>query len=115
MANFVDVNSPPQYEADVFIGFDNKVNDYIAHWLDGFGAAGARVVARGVREGQRLVITFPYAEGAFRDTFIWRPTTQSWSLLLESQSVDGTWSIFASYTLTRRAKRQTRSSANRAP
>jgi hypothetical protein len=102
--HMIDATSPPQYEADVFIGFDHKANDYVAHWLDRFGAAGARVVARGVREGQRLVLTFPYAEGAFRDTFNWQPTTQSWSLLLESQAVDGTWSPFASYTLTRRAK-----------
>ena len=66
--HMVDVASPPQYEADLFIGFDSKANDYIAHWLDQFGAAGARVVARGDRQGQRLVLTFPYAEGAFRDT-----------------------------------------------
>jgi hypothetical protein len=102
--HMIDVNSPPHYEADVFIGFDHQANDYIAHWLDQFGAGGARVVARGVREGQRLVITFPYAEGAFRDTFIWRPPTESWSRLLESQAVDGTWSTFANYTLARRAK-----------
>jgi hypothetical protein len=103
--HMIDASPPPQYEADVFIGFDHQANDYIAHWLDRFGAAGARVVARGVREGQHLVITFPYAEGAFRDTFIWRPTMQSWTLLLESQAVDGSWSTFANYTLTRRAKR----------
>lgn len=102
--HMIDASSPPQYEADVFIGFDPKANDYVAHWLDRFGAAGARVVGRGVRDGERLVITFPYAEGAFRDTFIRQPTTRSWSLLLESQAVDGTWSTFASYTLARRAK-----------
>src|SRR5882757_7033527 len=87
--HIIDLSSPPRYEAEVFIGFDHKANDYIAHWLDRFGAAGARVVARGSREGQRLVMVFPYTEGAFRDTFIWRPTTQSWSLHLESQAADG--------------------------
>ncbi len=45
----IDASSPPQYEADVFIGFDTKAKDYIAHWLDNFGAPGARVVARGER------------------------------------------------------------------
>jgi hypothetical protein len=102
--HMVDAGSPPKYEADVFIGFDPRANDYVAHWLDRFGAAGARVVASGVREGQRLVITFPYAESAFRDTFVWLPTTQSWSLLLESQAANGTWSTFANYSLTRRAR-----------
>jgi hypothetical protein len=102
--HMVDVGSPPKYEADVFIGFDPKAHDYIAHWLDRFGAAGARVIARGEREGQRLVLTFPYPEGAFRDTFTWQPESGSWSLLLESQRADGSWSTFASYTLTRRAR-----------
>ena len=87
----IDAASPPQYEADLFIGFDPKANDYIAHWLDNFGAAGARVVARGDRQGQSLVIIFPYAEGAFRDTFTWQPATTSWSLLMESQHSDATW------------------------
>jgi hypothetical protein len=101
--HMVDVGSPPRYEADLFLGFDPKANDYIAHWLDRFGAAGARVVGQGSRIGEQLVVTFPYAEGAFRDTFTWRPATESWALLLESQASNGTWSTFASYTLTRRA------------
>jgi len=91
----------PRYEADVFIGFDPETKDYIAHWLDRFGAPGARVVARGERQNQRLVLNFPYTEGAFRDTLTWHPASVSWSLLLESQHADGTWSTFASYSLTR--------------
>ena len=103
--HMVDVASPPQYEAELFIGFDSKANDFVAHWLDRFGAAGARVVASGTRQGQRLVLNFPYAEGAFRDTFLWRPASTSWTLLLESQRADGSWGSFASYTLTPRAAR----------
>jgi hypothetical protein len=99
--HMLDVNSPPRYEAELFVGFDHQGHDYIAHWLDRFGAAGARVVARGVRRDEQLVLMFPYAEGAFRDTFTWLPASQSWTLLLESQQASGTWSTFASYTLTR--------------
>jgi hypothetical protein len=99
--HMIDADSKPPYEADVFIGFDPKANDYIAHWLDRFGAAGARVVARGERRGQQLVLIFPYAEGAFRDTFTWHPESGSWSLLLESQGGDKTWSTFADYRLIR--------------
>jgi hypothetical protein len=100
--HMVDVGTPPQYEALLFIGFDPKAADFVAHWLDQFGAAGARVVATGTREGQRLVLHFPYAEGAFRDTFLWQPASSSWTLLLESQRADGSWTTFASYTLARR-------------
>jgi len=103
--HMVDTGPPPQYEADVFIGFDAKANDYIVHWLDRFGAPGARVVGRGERQGQRLLFTFPYADGAFRDTLTWQPNSKSWSLLLESQGGNGTWSTFATYTLIRGASR----------
>jgi hypothetical protein len=101
--HMVDGHLPPQYEAEVYIGFDAKANDFIAHWLDRFGAAGARVVARGGRKGQQLILVFPYAEGAFRDTLTWQPANRTWSLLLESQSTDNTWSTFASYTLIPRS------------
>ena len=99
--HMIDAEPTPAYEADVFIGFDAQRHDFIAHWLDRFGAAGARVVASGRREGQHLVVIFPYADAAFRDTFTFMPETGAWSLLLESQKSDGTWSTFATYTLTR--------------
>jgi hypothetical protein len=99
--HMIDVEAPPRYEAEVFIGFDPKAHDYIAHWLDRFGAGGARVFATGERHGERLVLNFPYTDGAFRDTFTWLPASRSWTLLLESQKADGRWSTFASYTLTR--------------
>jgi hypothetical protein len=66
--HMIDVASPPRYEAAIFIGFDPKAHDYVAHWLDRFGAAGARVVAQGKRVGEQLVITCPYADGPFRET-----------------------------------------------
>lgn len=99
--NIVDSASPPAYVASVYLGFDRKQQDYVAHWLDQFGAAGARVVATGKREGQTLVLLFPYAEGAFRDTFTLAADGGSGTLLLESQANNGGWSTFASYRLTR--------------
>jgi hypothetical protein len=99
--HMIDAEPTPQYEADVFLGFDAQRHDFVAHWLDRFGAAGARVVASGRRDGPRLVVIFPYASGAFRDTFTFMPEAGAWSLLLEAQKPDGTWSTFATYSLTR--------------
>lgn len=99
--HMVDVEVPPRYEAEVFIGFDASAGDYVTHWLDRFGAGGARVVATGKREGERLVIVFPYAENPFRDTFTFEPNARTWSLLLEAQGRDGSWSTFAAYKLVR--------------
>jgi hypothetical protein len=73
----------------------------VAHWLDRFGATGARVVATGHRDGERLILTFPYAGGAFRDTFTFEPKSGTWTLLLEAQEPSGSWSKFATYTFVR--------------
>ena len=44
--SLVDAAGPPGYAAHVYLSFDPKAGDYIAHWLDRFGAAGARVVGQ---------------------------------------------------------------------
>ena len=99
--HMIDAAPAPTYEADLFLGYDPKAGDYIGHWLDRFGAAGARVVATGKRHDETLVIQFPYAEGAFKDTFVFDSKSRTWSLLIESQAQGGAWSNFATYTLTR--------------
>jgi hypothetical protein len=97
-----DVAKPPGYVADVFFGYDAKADDYVVHWIDQFGAPGARVVATGQLTDRTLVFTFPYAEGAFRDTLTLAPEAATGSLLIEAQKPDGSWSTFASYRLARR-------------
>jgi hypothetical protein len=96
-----DKAKPPQYQADFFLGYDKNKHDYIGHWLDQFGAAGARVVAEGHRDGNTLVLLFPYADGAFRNTFTYDPDKRLWTWLLESQEKDGKWSTFAKYDVTK--------------
>jgi hypothetical protein len=103
--HMIDAAEAPTYEADLFLGYDAHADDYIAHWLDRFGAAGARVVGNGKRKGETLVIQFPYADAAFKDTFVYDPNKDSWSLLIESQKPGGEWSNFATYTLVHAASK----------
>lgn len=102
--HMIDAAEVPSYEADLFLGYDARADDYIGHWLDRFGAAGARVVANGNRKGETLVIQFPYAEAAFKDTFVYDSRARTWSLLIESQAAGGAWSSFATYTLVPAAR-----------
>jgi hypothetical protein len=102
LLHMVDAAPSPSYEADVFLGYDATVHDYVVHWLDKYGAGGARVVATGKREGERLVVIFPYSTGAFRDTFGGDPRTGHWTLLIESQESSGSWTKFGSYQISRR-------------
>jgi hypothetical protein len=99
--HMIDVDPDPKYEADVYIGVDPRRHDFIAHWLDRFGAAGARVVGTGKRDDAHLVVIFPYVTGAFRDTFTFMPDSGTWSLVLEAQKPSGSWSTFATYSLVR--------------
>lgn len=98
--DMADGHAPPDYEASLFLGYDPKAGDVIAHWLDQFGAAGARVVATGRLADGRLVLAFPYAEGAFRDTFTLEGP-DAWALVIEGQAADGHWSPFARYRVSR--------------
>jgi hypothetical protein len=97
--HMIDAAEVPTYEADLFLGYDARVDDYIAHWLDRFGAAGARVVGSGKRKGATLVLQFPYADAQFKDTLIYDANADTWSLLIESQKPGGEWSQFATYNL----------------
>jgi hypothetical protein len=112
--HMIDAALDPQYVADVFIGYDAGRRDFIAHWLDRFGAAGARVVATGSRQGDQLIVQFPYADGAFRDTFTWIGERGEWQLLLETQQPNGQWTTFAHYTLRRATGARPAAGAQRA-
>lgn len=105
--HMIDAAEAPTYEADLFLGYDARADDYIGHWLDRFGAAGARAVASGKRQAETLIIQFPYADAAFKDTFVYDPKSHAWSLLIESQKPGGGWSNFATYTLVHPARKTT--------
>lgn len=97
-----DVNRPPAYEARVFMGVDSAGGRYIVHWLDRFGAAFSIPHATGDARGDTLVFTFPYPSGAFRDTFTYHPSTDTWYFRLESADSTGGWRLFAEYDVRRR-------------
>jgi hypothetical protein len=104
--HMIDAAKPSQYQADVFFGYDDKAGDFIVHWLDTSGAAGARVVATGHRDGERLVVVFPYAAGTLRDTFQRDTSRGTWTVLVESREQAGTWSAFGNFRLTRPMKQE---------
>lgn len=104
--HIVDAAKPSKYQAEVFLGYDDEAGDFIIHWPDTWGAAGARVVATGHRDGERLVVVFPYAAGPLRDTFQRDRAGGTWNVLVESQAKDGTWSPFGNFRLTRPTKQK---------
>ena len=41
-----DLNTPPQYEANIYLGYDNASDRYVAHWIAGVvtGPLGGRTI-----------------------------------------------------------------------
>jgi hypothetical protein len=100
--HMLDVNQPPAYEARVFIGVDSINGQYIAHWLDRFGAAYSIPHATGTARGDTLVLTFPYRSGSFRDTFVYNARADSWFFRLEAADSTAGWRLFAEYQVRHR-------------
>lgn len=95
-----DVSQPPRYEARVLIGRSKKKGDYVAHWLDGFGADGARVVGTGAATASGLELRFPYEGGPFRDRFEFGKDGR-FTLVIDALGADGGSEHFAAYTFVR--------------
>lgn len=101
--HMVDVrNTPPQYEARVFIGADTVPGRLLGHWLDSFGAAYSVPPATGVATGDSLTLDFPYPHGAFHDTFVYHAATDTWTIRLDAADGSGGWKRFAEYRARRR-------------
>jgi hypothetical protein len=97
-----DVTDPPAYEANLLIGIDSSKNEYVAHWLDSFGGAGARVVGLGPITAEGIEIVYPYTEQRFRNTFNYAADTDEWTLVIESAQKSGEWSVFAKYRIVKK-------------
>lgn len=91
--------TPPAYDARVYLGWDDRANDYVVHWLDDSGAPGARVAGLGNRAGDTLTIMFPYASGTFRNR--WIRSAGGWRLVADAQQPDGSWRNFGDLTARR--------------
>lgn len=98
--HMVDIGTPPGYEARVFVGADSA-GRYVAHWMDVFGAGFSVPPGYGVVRGDTLEILFQYADGPFRDRFVYDRRDGSWHFRLESGASDGSWKPFADYQVRR--------------
>jgi hypothetical protein len=100
LLEMMDVGTPPEYEAAVYIGYDTTNKQYVVHWLDRFGGKASRTLGFGRRDKDTIQLVFDYPSGPLRDTFTFAKDSGSWHLYFEAQTQDG-WSEFADYTLTK--------------
>lgn len=96
-----DVATPAQYEAMVFVGYDNASDRYVVHWIDIFGGRFSETLGYGKREGNSIKFVFEYPDGPFYNTFTWNAADKSWTFLAEHKNKEGKWTTFASDKLHR--------------
>lgn len=91
-----DVNTPPEYVAHVYIGYDPEDEQYVAHWLDDTGGRASETLGYGKRDGNAVTFEFDYPEAPFHTT-IEQTSGEAWHLLIRSKGENGAWSTFAEY------------------
>ncbi|MBI3448806.1 MAG: DUF1579 family protein [Acidobacteria bacterium] len=102
--HMTDAATPPEYEAKIFIGYDNASERYVAHWIDVFGGRFSETLGFGRRDGNSIRFVFEYPDGPFHNTFRWDPAANGWTCLLEQKDGAGRWTVFAEDTLRRPEK-----------
>ena len=95
--HYLDVATPPQYEAMAFVGFDHKMSRYVMHWLDVFGGRASGVIAYGTLDeaAHSIYFTFNNPDGSqLMNAYAFDPATKNWTSVMRQKS-KGPWSLFA--------------------
>jgi hypothetical protein len=96
-----DTAIPPQYGAEIFIGYDNRSDRYVVHWLDTFGGRFSETLAYGRRSGTSITFVFEYPDAPFHNTFTWDAAASAWTSRMEQRDASGQWVTFANDTFRR--------------
>ena len=95
-------DAKPEYEAFVFIGFDNNAKSYVCHWVDVFGATYS-ALGNGKLDDKLLSIEFRFVpkDGELTNKFTFDPQTKTWTSLIR-QTEKGEWKTFAEEKWTKK-------------
>jgi Protein of unknown function (DUF1579) len=92
-----DANNPPQYEANIYLGYDNASDRYVAHLIDVFGGRFSETLGYGTGSGNIIKFVFEYPGGPFLNTFTWNSDKKSWTFLMQQKDQNGKWTLFAEH------------------
>src|SRR6267143_45748 len=95
-----DISSHAEYEAMVFIGYDNMSERYVVHWIDIFGGRFSETLGYGTPQGHDSIrLVFEGPSGPLHNTFTWNRKDRTWSILIKQKDGNGKWTVFAEETL----------------
>lgn len=92
----------PQYDATVFIGWNEKTGQYACVWLDVYGGLTSESIGVATPKENELAFVFTDERGgtSFTNTFVYDPKTNSWENRLDNV-VKGEAKPFARFNLTK--------------
>jgi hypothetical protein len=94
----------PEYEAIVYITFDQKLDQYSCLWLDNTGNGGlaAQAIGHAKRNGDKMEFLFIDNDNSvFHTTFLYEKTTGTWQWLMDSEE-KGKLQSFAKMKITKK-------------
>ena len=74
----------PQYEADVFLGWDVKRNEYVVHWMDVFGG-GFSSMGYADKKENTIPVIFKSPDGDFHTTFTFDKQKDRWLWTMDNE------------------------------
>ena len=86
-------DAAPEYEAFVYVGFDDSAKNYVCHWMDVFGGKDSEL-GRSKLDDKLLAIEFKFGNGELTNKFSFDPKTKTWTSLIR-QVENGEWKTFA--------------------
>ncbi len=92
----------PQYEATVFIGWNEKTKRYGCAWMDVYGGLTSESIGVATPRENELAFVFTdeHGETTFTNTFTYDPKTNTWDNRLDNV-VKGAAKPFARFSLTK--------------
>jgi len=99
-----DAANPSQYQAMVYIGYDNVSDRFVAHWIDSFGGRFSETLGYGKRDGNTIAFEFDHPDAPFVTTFTREIDADGWRLEMKDHLADGSWRSFASWRLSPRRR-----------
>jgi hypothetical protein len=90
----------PQYEAEVFLGWDASKEQYVVHWMDVYGG-GFSLTGFGKRDGSSIPIVFATGDDRFHTTFSFDEKNRTWRWTMDSDH-QGKVTPFARLVMTSR-------------
>src|SRR6267143_3620003 len=89
-----DISSHAEYEAMVFIGYDNMSERYVVHWIDIFGGRFSETLGYGNSRVQHSIrFVFEYATGPLHNTFACNTKNGTWSIQIKQKIRKGNGQI----------------------